>query len=274
MYQDILYEVRDHIALITLNRPQALNAFSGTLGEEWSDAYRRADADDEVRVVVVTGAGKAFCAGADMSGGAATFNSYEGGDFSAAALSTAAFEIRKPVIAAVNGSAVGLGLSLAVQADFRVLAEEGKYGFLQVRRGVVADAYIHWTLPRLIGTERANELLLTGRRISGSEAAAMGLALRVVPAAEVLNVAMELAREIASQCSPLAVAMTKRLLLQAATAPLPRVARLETHWLGQSMGTEDAIEGGTAYAEKRLPQWRSSINDNWPQAEVPPGDEA
>jgi enoyl-CoA hydratase/carnithine racemase len=222
-------------------------------------------------VVVVTGAGKVFCAGADMSSGAATFSSYEGGKFSAGALSIAAFEIRKPVIAAVNGSAVGLGLSLAIQADFRVLAEEGKYGFLQVRRGVVADAYIHWTLPRLIGTERANELLLTGRRISGSEAAAMGLALRVVPAAEVLATAMDLAREIASQCSPLAVAMTKRLLLQAATAPLPQVAQLETHWLTCSMGQEDALEGGRAYVEKRQPQWRSSINENWPQTECQEG---
>jgi len=160
-----------------------------------------------------------------------------------------------------------VGLGLAIQADFRVLAEEGKYGFLQVRRGVVADAYVHWTLPRLVGTERANELLLTGRRISGNEAAAMGLALRVVPAESVLATAMELAHEIASQCSPLAVAMTKRLLLEMATADLPRVGQLETFWLKQSMGREDAIEGGLAYMEKRTPQWRSSVSRDWPQNE-------
>lgn len=264
MTQEILYAVSDHVALITLNRPEHLNAYTGAMGEAWSAAYRRADADDEVRVVVVTGAGRAFCSGADMSGGPSTFSTYEGADFSAAALTTAAFEIRKPVIAAVNGSAVGLGLSLAIQADFRVLAEEGKYGFLQVRRGVVADAYVHWTLPRLIGTERANELLLTGRRISGTEAAAMGLAMHMVPADQVLSTAMALAHEIATHCSPLAVAMTKRLLLQSATASLADVAKLETYWLGLSMGREDAIEGGLAYMEKRLPAWRSSTNREWP----------
>lgn len=217
-----------------------------------------------MRVVVVTGAGKAFCAGADMSGGADTFGSFEGGDYSAAALSTAAFEIRKPVIAAVNGAAIGLGLSLAIQADFRVLAREGKYGLLQVRRGVVADAYIHWTLPRLIGIERANELLMTGRRIDGDEAEKLGLALRVVPAAEVLPTALALAAEIATQCSPLAVSMTKHLLCRAATLTLPEVERLETRWLKQSMGREDAIEGGVAYLEKRLPQWRSRVGRDWP----------
>ncbi|QDX82621.1 crotonase [Denitratisoma sp. DHT3] len=264
MYQDIRYEVHDHVALITLHRPEVMNAFSGRMGEEWSDAYRRADADDDVRVVVVTGAGKAFCAGADMSGGADTFGSFEGGDYSAAALSTAAFEIRKPVIAAVNGAAIGLGLSLAIQADFRVLAREGKYGLLQVRRGVVADAYIHWTLPRLIGTERANELLMTGRRIDGDEAEKLGLALRVVPAAEVLPTALALSAEIATQCSPLAVSMTKHLLCRAATLTLPEVERLETRWLKQSMGREDAIEGGVAYLEKRLPQWRSRVGRDWP----------
>ncbi|HQR03935.1 MAG: enoyl-CoA hydratase/isomerase family protein [Proteobacteria bacterium] len=267
-YQQIRYEVRGHIALITLNRPEAMNTFTGILGEEWSAAYRRADTDDEVRAVVVTGAGKVFCAGADMSGGAGTFDSYDGGNFSAAALSTSAFEIRKPVIAAVNGSAVGLGLSLAVQADFRVLAREGKYGFLQVRRGVVADAYIHWTLPRLVGSERANELLLTGRRFSGDEAESMGLALRVVPAAEVLETALALAREIAEECSPLAVAMTKRLLHECSTVDLPQTAAIETRWLARSMGQADAIEGGLAYVEKRSPAWKSRLSHDWPKDEA------
>lgn len=263
-YQDIEFERDGHIAVIRLNRPELMNSFSGRMGEEWSDAYRRCDADDGVRAVVVTGAGSAFCAGADMSAGAQTFASFEGTGFTAGALSVPAFAVRKPVIAAVNGHAIGLGLSLAVQADLRVFALEGKYGFLQVRRGVIADAYIHWTLPRLVGAERAAELLLTGKRINGEEAVRIGLAGHCLPAVEVLPAALRLAYDIAEHASPLAVALTKQLLWRSQNASLAEVGALETAWLAHTMGSPDALEGGAAFVERRTPRWSSSVNSDWP----------
>lgn len=264
-YQDIEWEQDGHIAIIRLNRPEVMNAFSGRMGEEWSDAYRRCDENDSIRAVVITGAGSAFCAGADMSTGAQTFASFEGDKFSAGALTTPAFAVRKPVIAAVNGHAIGLGLSLAIQADLRIFALEGKYGFLQVRRGVIADAYIHWTLPRLIGAERASELLLTGKRISGEEALRLGLAGHCLPSAEVLPAALRMAYDIAENASPLAVALTKQLLWRSHHSTLAEIGALETAWLAHTMGTPDAIEGGAAYVERRPPQWSSSVRYDWPR---------
>lgn len=264
-YQHIRFEVREHVALLTLNRPEVMNAFSGLMGTELSDAYRRCDADDAIRVVVVTGAGKAFCAGADMSQGADTFATFEGEDFSACPLTFTPWEVRKPVIAAANGHAIGLGLSLAMQADLRVLATEGRYGFLQVRRGVTADANIHWILPRLIGLEKAMDLLMTGRRIDGTEAHALGLASRCVPASEVLDAALAWANEIATNCSPLAVGLTKDLLKQSLSLSRALLGELETRHLLHTMGRPDALEGGLAYAEKRLPQWQSRVAADWPE---------
>jgi enoyl-CoA hydratase/carnithine racemase len=263
-YQHIRFEIREHVALITLNRPEVMNAFSGLMGEELSDAYQRCDQDDAIRVVIVTGAGKAFCAGADMTQGAQTFASVENTAFSACPLRFTPWEIRKPVIAAVNGHAVGLGLSLAMQADLRVFASEGKYGFLQVRRGVTADAFIHWTLPRLIGLEKAMDLLMTGRRIDGEEALRMGLASRCVPGNAVLDTALAWANEIAQHCSPLAVGLTKDLLKQSLTLSRDALGELETRHLIHTMGRPDALEGGMAYAEKRLPNWQSRVDADWP----------
>ena len=201
-YQDIRFALEEGVATITLHRPDALNAFSGAMGRELEDAYVRCDADDDVRVIVLTGTGRAFCAGADMSVGEETFAQQDAEGFSAAAVDTPAFALRKPVIAAVNGHAIGLGLTLALQCDLRVIAREGKYGVVQVRRGVMPDAYANWTLQRIVGMERAAEILLTGRRMSGDEAHAMGIASRCVPAEEVLPTALEIARDIATHTAP------------------------------------------------------------------------
>lgn len=263
-YQQLCLDIRDHVAVITLNRPAVMNAFSGRMGEELSDAYRRCDRDDDIRVVVVTGAGNAFCAGADMTQGSQTFAAVDPEHFSACPLTVTPWEVRKPVIAAVNGHAVGLGLSLALQADLRVLAAEGKYGFLQVRRGVTADAFIHWTLPRLIGLEKAMDLLMTGRRIGGEEALQLGLASRCVPAAEVLATALAWAQEIARHCSPLAVGLTKDLLQQSLGLSREELGALETRHLLHTMGRPDALEGGMAYVEKREPRWQSRVDADWP----------
>jgi enoyl-CoA hydratase/carnithine racemase len=263
-YEDIRFELDDGVAVVTLNRPDHLNAFSGKMGKELAHAYRRCDADDDVRVVVLTGAGRAFCAGADMSQGADTFAKQEDEAFSAAAVDVPAWEVRKPVIAALNGHAVGLGLTLALQCDLRIAADEGKYGVLQVRRGVMPDAYSHWTLPRIVGMERAASLLLTGRKIRGKEAERMGLVLRSVPAAEVLPAAMEIARDIADNTAPLSVAITKRLLWQSPGLDPGQVEQLETQLHHVLMGAPDAIEGAVAYMERRKPSWSATLSKDWP----------
>ena len=242
--------------MITLNRPEAYNSLSSALIEGLGAAYRRCDEDDDVRVVVVTGAGKAFCVGADMSGGGSTFDgAAQRVEVNSCPLSMQAWEVRKPVIAACNGHAVGAGLGLAVQADMRVFANEGKYGFLQSRRGVVADFAIEYVLPRLVGFERAFELLVRAPRLSGEEAVAWGLAGRSVPAEEVLETALEIARDISANCAPLPVGLHKHLLWRGLAMNLAELAGMETRALNHTMSTPDAVEGGMAYIERRTPQW-------------------
>jgi len=264
-YQDIRFSLEDGVATITLHRPDALNAFSGTMGRELGEAYVRCDEDDDVRAVVLTGAGRAFCAGADMSVGEDRFAKQESADFSAAAVHPPAFTLRKPVIAAVNGHAIGLGLTLAMQCDLRILAREGKYGIVQVRRGVMPDAYSNWTLQRVVGLERAAEILLTGRRMTGDEAHAMGVASRCLPAEEVLPAALEIARDIACNTAPVSVAVTKKLLWQSPMLSPEQTERLETALHHHLMGQPDAIEGVMAYLERRTPDWKLRLSDHWPE---------
>ena len=263
-YQDIRFDVSDEIAIIELHRPEHLNAYSGKMGVELGDAYRTCDDDDAIRAVVITGAGRAFCAGADMSAREGTFASQDSKTFSAAGVDPPAWEVRKPVIAAMNGHAVGIGLTLALQCDIRIAATEGKYGVLQVRRGVMPDAYSHWTLPRLVGMERAADLLLTGRKIDGGEAARMGIASRALPAREVLSAALEIARDIATNTAPLSVAITKRLLWESPNLTWSEVGHKETELHHHLMGGEDAVEGPMAWIERRPPKWKLSVKKDWP----------
>jgi len=263
-YEDIRFEVSDGVAIIELHRPEHLNAYTGRMGMELGDAYRTCDNDDTVRAVVVTGAGKAFCAGVDMSTGEETFVKQERHTFSAAGVNPPAWEVRKPVIAAMNGHAVGIGMTLALQCDMRIVANEGKYGIVQVRRGVMPDGYSHWTLPRLVGMERAAYLLLTGRLVSGAEAAGMGIASQALPADEVLPAALEIARDIAANTAPLSVAITKRLLWESPTLTRAEVGHKETELHHHLMGCPDAVEGVMAWMERRQPQWKLSVKNNWP----------
>lgn len=263
-YRDIRFELQGGVAIVTLNRPEQRNTFSGRMGEELSDAYARCDADDAVRVVVVTGAGDAFCAGADMTAGEETFGRQAPEAFSAMPLRMRASDVRKPVIAAMNGHAIGIGLTLALQCDLRIAALEGQYGVLQVRRGVMPDCGAHWTLPRLVGFARAADILLTGRRFGGEEAVALGVAGRALPAAEVLPAALETAADMAAHTAPLSVAVTKRLLWESAGLDLPEVERFETELHHHLMGRPDAVEGVMAFLERRAPRWSSRVSTDWP----------
>lgn len=264
-YRDITFAVADGVAVITLNRPAQRNAFTGVMGRELGQAYATCDADDDVRVVVVTGTPPAFCAGADMSGGGDTFEHRPEASFSASPVSPRAWEVRKPVIAAINGHAIGIGLTLALQCDIRIIAEDGKYGVVQVRRGVMPDAQSHWTLTRLVGLAAAADILLTGRVFDGHEARDLGIASRCLPAADVLPAALELAGDMARHTAPLSVAVTKRLLWQAPDRSAEQIEQLESRLHQHLMGRPDSREGVMAFVEQRAPRWSGRVSDEFPE---------
>jgi enoyl-CoA hydratase/carnithine racemase len=263
-FEDLRVEVDDHVAIITLDRAEQLNAFSAAMGRSLTAALRAADADDAVRVVVLTGAGRAFCAGADFSGGAGVFGTPTKETFSSDPLDDFhPWDVRKPVIAAINGHAVGLGLTMTLQCDIRIVADDAKLGIVQVRRGILPDLHSHWTLPRIVGHARATELLLTGRMFRGHDALEWGLATEALPAEQVLPRALELAHEIATHTAPISVGASKRLLWMHAPSP-ERVNELERDIHLHLMGTADSREGVMAYMEKRDPQWSMTPSEDWP----------
>jgi enoyl-CoA hydratase/carnithine racemase len=264
--RDLTLEVRDRVAVITLDRPERRNAFTGAMGDSLGRAYATCDRDDEIRVVVVTGAGEAFCAGADLTPAAGTFAAPVERErpFTSSPVRPLAWEVRKPVIAAVNGHAIGIGMTLAMHCDLRLMATGAKYGFVHVRRGVIPDAHSHWTVPRAVGFTRAAELLLTGRHFTAEEAVAMGLANRALPPAQILDAALDLARDIATNTAPLSVAISKRLLWHDPPLTADEADRLETAMHLEVMGTPDAQEGVLAFLERRDPRWTLSPTRDWP----------
>lgn len=253
-YRTLLTGFDDGVATITLNRPRQRNAVGDGMRTELADAYRRLGRDDEVRVIVLTGTPPAFCAGADLAAGEDTF-AVPGAGFSAAGIDVPAWTLPKPVIAAVNGHAIGLGLTLALQCDIRFFAAEGRYGVVQVRRGVVGDAYSHWILPRLVGVASAAEILLTGATFDGARAVELGLGSRVLPAPQVLPAALDLARDIADTTAPMSVAASKRLLWDSYDLDRSAVGARETAIHLRLMGHDDAKEGVRAFLEGRAPSW-------------------
>ncbi|MDG2027167.1 MAG: enoyl-CoA hydratase-related protein [Acidimicrobiales bacterium] len=264
-YEDLRVELDGQVAVLTFDRPDALNAFSGAMGRSLTTALRAADSDEAVRVVVITGAGRAFCAGADFSGGSGVFGAPTKETFSSDPLDDFhPWDVRKPVIAAINGHAVGLGLTMTLQCDIRVVAEEAKLGIVQNRRGILPDAHSHWTLPRLVGHTRATEILLTGRMFRGTDAGEWGLATEVLPAADVLTSAMELAHEVAAQTAPISVGASKRLLWMSSPGP-DRINELERDIHLHVMGTADSREGVMAFMEKRDPEWSLTLTEDWPE---------
>ena len=263
-FEDLRVEVDGPVAILTLDRPDQLNALSGAVGRSLTAALRAADADDAVRVVVLTGAGRAFCAGADFSGGSGVFGAPTKDTFSSGPLDDFhPWDVRKPVIAAINGHAVGLGLTMTLQCDIRIVAADAKLGIVQTRRGILPDLHSHWTLPRIVGHARATELLLTGRMFRGHDALEWGLATEALPAEQVLPRALELAHEIATHTAPISVGASKRLLWMHAPPP-ERVNELERDIHLHLMGTADSREGVMAYMEKRDPQWSLTMSEDWP----------
>jgi len=266
MSADVTVDVNAGVAVLTLNRPEHLNAFTADMGMLLGRAYRDCDDDDDIRAIVVTGAGGAFCVGADFSASISPFDApADDSTFSASPINPAAFELRKPVIAALNGHAIGIGLTIALQADIRVVAADAKYGVVQVRRGVIPDCMSHWTLAHLSTLGVAAEILLTGRTFTGAEALALGVANRALPAEQVLDHALDMARDIAVHVAPMSAALSKRLLWDSAIHNYsPRqVASLETQLHLRVMGTADAREGVAAFLDRRPPRFSSRLSAEW-----------
>ncbi len=263
----VLKEVNDGVATVTLNRPEKLNAFSGTMAAELYGAFAEYDKDDDVRVIVVTGAGRAFSAGADLSGGGNTFDAdarKERRQRPAPVIRP--WNVRKPIIAAINGPAVGMGITLPMQWDIRVAAESARIGFVFVRRGVIPEALSLWTVPRMIGLARANELLMTGRIISAREALEFGIVSHVWPDAEFMAKVREMALDIARNTAPVSVAITKRLLYALLAEPETEKAQaVDTKAFVWSGKQPDSYEGVSAFVEKRKPSWKMKPSKDIPE---------
>ncbi len=260
MSKHTLFEVRDGIAEITLNRPERMNAFTWQMGFEVNEHLVRCDEDDSVRAVVVTGAGRAYCAGADLGRAGGTFDGSDRTERERAAKARprtiAPWEVRKPIIAAINGPAVGVGLTMPLQYDLRIAAVDAKLGFVFVRRGVNPELASTWILPRLVGVARAADLLLSGRVFTGEEAAQIGLVNEALPAEDVLPRAREIAREIATNSAPVSVAITKQMIWEHLGVGDPKIAmKREAAVLGQLGRGPDAREGVVAWLEKREARW-------------------
>ena len=275
-FSEILYEVADGVCTVTLNRPDRLNAVTTTMIRELGEAWERADVDDSVRAVIVTGAGRAFCAGADLGSGGSTFNYGRGPDGrgetaaehrdGGGTVTLRIFDMKKPVIAAINGPAVGFGVTLTLPMDIRIASSAARIGFVFARRGVVPEACSTWFLPRLVGISQAAEWIYTGRVFGAEEALAGRLVSRVVAPETLLPTARQLAREIADNSSAVSVTLARQMMWKLLGADHPIDAHLldsqAMFWTGRSA---DAREGIAAFLEKRPARFTLR-----PSADLPP----
>ena len=275
-FEQITTELNDNVVTITLNRPERLNAFTATMGDELRAAFDNADADDEVRAVIVTGAGRGFCAGADLERGGETFTGRareesdpvprDGGG----RLTLRIFESTKPVIAAINGPAVGIGATMTLPMDVRLASESARVGFVFSRRGIVPEACSSWFLPRLVGISRAMEWVATGRVFDAKEALEGGLVRSVHPAGDLLAAAGALAREIVDNAAPVSVALARMMMWRMLGAEHPMIAhRADSRGMYYRGASADAAEGITSFLEKRPAQFTDRVSDGLP--DVMPG---
>ncbi|MDG1418625.1 MAG: crotonase/enoyl-CoA hydratase family protein [Maricaulis sp.] len=277
-FNTIAYAIDENIATITLNRPQRLNAFTHEMGAELVTAYDLADADDEVRAIIVTGEGRGFCAGADLSMGAETFNlinqAKEDGDIdpadprwrdSGGVLNLRTWNTLKPVIGAINGAAVGIGATMLLPMDIRIASISSKFAFPFARRGIVWDGCASWFLPRVVGISTAMEWGLTGRTFPAAEAFENGLVSRVVPDENLMAEARNTARMIAEKSSPVSVAMMRRMAWRMLGAAHPMEAhRVESRGILQAGTSPDAQEGVMSFLEKRAPDFPLKVSSDLP----------
>ncbi len=272
-YETLDYQVRDGILTLTLNRPERMNAFNGQMRRDLIAAFDAADADDAVRVIVMTGAGKAFCAGADLEKGGDTFNRHkrqdqpEGDDLrdGGGTVSLRIYESTKPVIGAFNGAAVGVGVTMTLPMDIRLASTNAKFGFVFARRGITMEACSSWFLPRLVGPMQAAEWVYTGRVFGAEEALKGGLVRSVHEPDELLPAAYALAREIADNTSGMSALLNRQLLWRMMAADHPMEAHIVDSRAIAFMGeSADAKEGVQSFLEKRAPQFKLSPSKDRP----------
>ena len=282
-YETILYEVAEQILTITLNRPEKLNAFNATMQRELIAAFDAADKDDDVRAIIVTGAGRAFCAGADLSSGADTFdrdarrgairrladgrvdysdpNVRDGGG----RVTLRIFKCLKPVIAAVNGPAVGIGVTMQLAMDIRIASEAARFGFVFSQRGIVPEAASSWFLPRIVGISQALEWCYTGRVFPAQEALAGRLVSKVVPGDELLPTARAVARGIASKTAPVSIALIRQMMWRMLGADDPMEAhKVDSRGIYTRGRSEDVKEGVMSFLEKRPANFKNKISSDMP----------
>ncbi len=287
MTQDVIQlDLHQHVLTVTLNRPEKLNAFDRPMMEQLIAAFDRADADDEVRAVIVTGAGRAFCAGADLSQAGKTFDYAARADrpevkeaFSGAQVDLSQdavrdgggrvtlriFQCLKPVIAAVNGPAVGIGATMLLPMDIRIASVGARFGFVFARRGITPEACSSWFLPRVVGISQALEWTFSGRVFDAAEAKAGGLVSRVLPPGELLPAAHALAREIADNAAPVSVALTRQMMWRMLGAEHPMDAhRVDSRAIFSRGASGDAREGVTAFLEKRPAHFPNKVSTDLP----------
>ncbi|WP_328396469.1 crotonase/enoyl-CoA hydratase family protein [Nocardia sp. NBC_00416] len=268
---DIRLAVSDSVATITLDRPDKLNAFTTAMGEELIEAFDACDRDDAVRAVVVTGAGRAFCAGADLSAGAQTFVASDdtaaeefrdgGGE-----VVLRMFESRKPVIAAINGPAVGVGITMTLAADFRLAVDTARIGFVFNRRGIVPESCSSWFLPRLVSMQKALDWVYSGRLVDAAEAHEAGLFYGLHSAETLLDETYALARRITEHSAPVSVALSRQLLWRGLGADHPMVAhRVESRGIRSRGASADAAEGVSSFLEKRPASYPDSVVRDLPE---------
>ncbi|MBH5400746.1 crotonase/enoyl-CoA hydratase family protein [Bradyrhizobium sp. CNPSo 4010] len=282
-YETIKYDVVEQILTITLNRPEKLNALTATMKRELIDAFDRADKDDDVRAIIVTGQGRAFCAGADLSRGADSFDidawhgpmkrlsdgtvDYSNPELrdSGGQLTLRIFECLKPIIAAVNGPAVGIGLTMQLPMDIRLASETARFGFVFSQRGIVPEAASSWFLPHIVGVAQALEWCYSGRVFPADEALAGRLVSKVVPPDRLLSTARALAREIVEKTSPVSIALIRQMMWRMLGADHPMEAHKIDSRASYSLGrSSDAKEGVTAFLEKRPALFKSKVSTDMP----------
>lgn len=270
VYSDITYEVSERIATLTLNRPQARNGYTLTMSDELNAALDRADRDEDVRVVVLTGAGDHFCVGADLSGGGFDVNE-QGSDAGAAWLEPAGrcskriFEMNKPVIAAMRGAAVGAGITITLACDFRLAATNSKFGFVFGRRGIFPEGGSTWYLPRLVGMTKAQDWMISGRVFFAAEALAAGLVTSVHAPEDVLAAAYELAGDLRDKTAPVSIAVIRQLLNHVSGLSSPHPAHeIDSRLISELPTNKDAIAGVMSFLEKRPPVFTATVESDLP----------
>jgi enoyl-CoA hydratase/carnithine racemase len=270
-FEQITTELADQVLTITLNRPERLNAWTAVMGRELIEAFDAADASDEVRAIIVTGAGRAYCAGADLAAGGETFDPRRRQDAGAVPrdnggqFALRVFSSLKPVIGAINGPAVGVGATMTLPMDIRLAADEARIGFVFTRRGIVPEACSSWFLPRVVGISRAMEWVSTGRIFSAQEALEGGLVRSIHPARELLGAAGEIAREIAENTAPVSVALARRMMWRMLGAEHPMLAhRADSRGMFFRGQSADAFEGVSSFLEKRPAEFGDRVSAGLP----------